>query len=112
MVFRRPTPEQVEASHAREAERRARRGSVYDAAWRALRDQVLAEEDRCYLCGEWINKARRWPDPLSATADHVLPLALGGARLDRENVRAAHFRCNLSKGRKSPAEVYRHAALM
>ncbi len=41
---------------------------------------------RCYLCGE-----------LGAeTADHVLPLALGGADTV-ENQRAAHKSCNATK---------------
>jgi len=39
----------------------------------------------------------RFPDPLSASLDHVLPLARGG-RHTRENVRLTHLRCNVRRG--------------
>lgn len=70
--------------------RRLRNGRPY----RRLRDQVLAEERSCWLCEQPIG-ADPWPDPLSGTIDHVVPVSVAPSRiLDRSNVRAAHFRCN------------------
>lgn len=64
------------------------------AAWDRLRLQVLAEEPDCWVCGDPIDPALRWPDAMCGTADHVRPLEDGGALLDRSNVRAAHRTCN------------------
>lgn len=75
------------------AERRGRYGRPY----LRVRALVLAEESDCWVCGYPVDKARRFPDPWSATLDHVTPLCDGGAVLARENLRLAHFRCNRSR---------------
>ena len=54
---------------------------------------------RCHLCGEAIPKAATWPSPEFGTVDHVLPLAAGGVH-SYANCKAAHLRCNCSKGAK------------
>jgi 5-methylcytosine-specific restriction endonuclease McrA len=64
------------------------------AAWGRLRLQVLAEERDCWVCGDEIDAALRWPHPMCGTGDHVVPLEDGGELLDRANVRAAHRACN------------------
>jgi 5-methylcytosine-specific restriction endonuclease McrA len=70
------------------------RGLRNGRPYRRLRDQVLAEERRCWLCDQPIG-LDPWPDPLSGTIDHVVPVSVDPSRiLDRSNVRAAHFRCN------------------
>ena len=51
----------------------------------------------CGLCGDAIDPWRRWPDALSASLDHILPVSLGGAH-ERSNVQAAHLSCNARKG--------------
>lgn len=65
------------------------------------RPVILAEirerdENRCHLCDEIVPGAA-WPDPLSASLDHVVPLSRGGVH-DPDNVRLAHLRCNVEKG--------------
>jgi 5-methylcytosine-specific restriction endonuclease McrA len=70
--------------------RRLRNGRPY----RRLREQVLAEERSCWLCDQPIGTVP-WPDPLSGTIDHVVPVSVDPSRiLDRSNVRAAHLGCN------------------
>lgn len=71
-------------------QRRGRYGSRY----RRLRVQVIAEEDFCWICGFWVDKARAWPDPLMPSLDHVVALSLGGEPYARDNCRLAHLRCN------------------
>jgi len=51
----------------------------------------------CWLCGRETDRAATKDDPMSATLDHVIPLAKGGAHA-RANVRCAHLICNLRKG--------------
>ncbi len=63
----------------------ARRGG---RRWTELAKRVIAEEPLCRICGL----------RPSTTADHIVPVALGGAEYDRENVRGACQRCNYAGG--------------
>lgn len=51
----------------------------------------------CHLCHDEIDPAVKHPDPMSASVDHVIPLARGGSH-SVQNVRPAHLSCNLRKG--------------
>lgn len=56
----------------------------------------------CQLCGEPIPNGpdrRRWPDPLSPSIDHRLPLSKGGNH-EWSNVQASHARCNIVKSNR------------
>lgn len=53
----------------------------------------------CGLCGESIDRSLSWPDPLSVSLDHIVPLSKGGAHT-MANVQAAHLVCNVSKGNR------------
>jgi hypothetical protein len=58
----------------------------------------IAERDRwlCGICGGRVSRERRHPDPLCASVDHIVPLALDGTN-DFDNLQLTHLRCNLSK---------------
>jgi 5-methylcytosine-specific restriction endonuclease McrA len=66
--------------------------------WRRLQARVIRENSICWLCGAVVDKAIKWPDPLSPSVDHLVPLSMGGSLTDPRNVRLAHLRCNSSKG--------------
>lgn len=51
----------------------------------------------CGICSEPVSADAVYPDPLSASLDHVVPLSLGGAH-SLENVQLAHLSCNVRKG--------------
>lgn len=70
--------------------------------------QYLLERDdaRCQLCTERVRPDRRWPDPLSPSIDHVVPLSLGGEHT-RSNTQLAHLRCNQSKNNRPSQEQLR-----
>lgn len=59
---------------------------------------AIFERDKwiCQICGEPVNPALRFPHSLSATIDHIIPLARGGNH-QRSNVQLAHFICNCLK---------------
>jgi 5-methylcytosine-specific restriction endonuclease McrA len=73
---------------------RGRKGRPYER----IRRRVLARSSVCVICGEQIDPALRWPDPRSASLEHLTPLSLGGAPLDPDNLGAAHLSCNCSRG--------------
>ena len=58
----------------------------------------------CYLCEQPIDRSLVWPDPESATTDHVVPLSKGGEH-DPDNVRITHARCNSAKGDRLPDQL-------
>lgn len=74
----------------KDARDRQRRGSAtergYDAAWRAVREQILAAHPTCARCGA--------PATL---VDHVIPLRRGGHRLDPHNLQTMCRRCHAAK---------------
>lgn len=54
----------------------------------------------CQLCQEKIDAKLRWPDPKSASIDHITPLSRGGHHV-RKNLQATHLVCNLRKATRS-----------
>ena len=55
---------------------------------------------RCGICGHQIDQDLRYPDPGSASLDHVVPLADGGLH-SRANSQASHLGCNCRKRDRS-----------
>lgn len=81
---------------AKDTRKRVRRGGGY---WNPeVKSLVVFQRDKwvCYLCKQKCNKAYDPHDPLSATVDHVYPVAHGGDH-DWHNVRTACLICNARK---------------
>lgn len=51
----------------------------------------------CGVCHEPVGKQVAYPDPMSKSLDHVVPLSRGGSH-SRSNVQLAHLVCNMRKG--------------
>ena len=73
--------------------------------YRARRAKLLATADTCWLCGQWIDPALTYPDPMSGSADHVTAVADGGHNLGL--LMPAHVVCNKARGNK-PADAVRY----
>lgn len=56
----------------------------------------------CGICRESVDRELAYPDLMSASLDHIVPLALGGSHT-RDNVQCAHFICNATKGARPVA---------
>jgi 5-methylcytosine-specific restriction endonuclease McrA len=68
--------------------------------------EQLAERDglSCYLCNEVIDMTLPKTSKYGATIDHVVPLSRGG--LDElDNLKLAHWTCNLAKSNKLVEEL-------
>lgn len=68
----------------------------------------------CGICGDTarpVDPARGRPDPLSASIDHIVPVAAGGTHT-RANVQIAHWFCNQEKNASArPRPIYMRALL-
>lgn len=92
-----------------QVQNRKRRDARY-ATWDGVTDREVLEADwwecqmpRCLRPeGREIPQVS-WPDPWSPSVDHVLPLSLGGTDT-ASNKRAAHLRCNVSRGNRVQAD--------
>lgn len=51
----------------------------------------------CPLCGVAIDEGLKWPNGMSRSLDHIIPIARGGGHT-QENLQWTHLRCNISKG--------------
>lgn len=70
--------------------------------WRCQATICLAKTRR-------VAKSRKWPDPWSASLDHIIPLdpKTGGGSHEPANVQLAHLRCNLTKGNRATNDQLR-----
>lgn len=59
---------------------------------------VVFERDSgiCGICGELVDPALKWPDRMSKTLDHIVPLSRGGLH-EYSNAQLAHAVCNSRK---------------
>ena len=76
---------------------RADHGKGHRMAYEKNKRKILATQTVCALCGQPVDKSFRYPHPLSATADHIIPLAKGGHPSDLGNLQLAHLVCNRQK---------------
>lgn len=68
--------------------------------YEANRKIILATQSTCAICGKIVDKTLKSPDPLSATIDHIIPIAKGGHPAAIENLQLTHRACNRRKGTK------------
>jgi len=66
--------------------------------------QVIRLNDKCWLCGEAVDKKLKHPDPMSKSVDHVVPYVESQDH-SIDNLRLAHLQCNLSRGKKKADAV-------
>ena len=65
------------------------------------RDGWICQHPKCLL---HVDPDLQWPDPMSKTLDHTVPLASGGIHT-YDNVTLMHAKCNRAKGTKALSEL-------
>lgn len=74
------------------------RNGPHRAQFEANKRIILATQDICAICGKPVDKTLRSPHPMSASIDHIIPVAKGGHPSDLANLQLAHRACNRAKG--------------
>lgn len=78
--------------------------------WRQAKARLRGKGHDCWICREFgrpaaIDYALPPTDPASFSADHLVPVARGGAMYDDDNLEATHLRCNEWRRDMSVAQV-------
>ena len=71
------------------------------AAFEKAKKIIFARDAICAICGRPVNYDKHFPDPWSATLDHIIPIAKGGDPASLENLQLAHLQCNRVKSSKT-----------
>ena len=79
---------------------RADQNGPHRVAFDRARKKILLTQDTCGICGRPVDKALKFPDPMSPTVDHIIPIARGGHPSAIENLQLAHLCCNQRKNDK------------
>ena len=58
---------------------------------------IFATQTVCGICGKPVDFSLKFPDPMSATCDHIIPIDKGGDPSSIDNLQLAHFCCNRAK---------------
>lgn len=60
------------------------------------RKKIIATESVCAICGKPVDKSLKFPHPLSASVDHIIPWNKGGD-CSLDNLQLTHLTCNRKK---------------
>ena len=85
----------------------------YNMAWhkrRALKKETqvesidvkkvyLRDDWVCQICYKEIDKELKYPEPMSVSIDHIIPLSKKGTHT-YDNIQLTHLKCNFAKGNK------------
>ena len=85
---------------AQEKRNRPDKDGAHRLAFDRNKKKILATQNICGICGKPVDKAMRYPHPLSPCIDHIIPVAKGGHPSDLENLQLAHWTCNRQKSDK------------
>ena len=66
-------------------------------AFERAKKRIYATQTVCGICGKPVDFSLKYPHPLSACIDHIVPIAKGGHPSDIENLQLAHWCCNRQK---------------
>lgn len=75
-----------------------RRAKRYGVRYESIDIEKVYEDDgwTCQICHEHVDKFTPYPNPKSASLDHIIPLSKGGTHTI-DNVQLSHMECNRDK---------------
>lgn len=75
----------------------AGRYGTHRGAFEKNKKKIYATQSCCGICGKPVDFSLKYPHPLSACIDHIIPVAKGGHPSDINNLQLAHWTCNRQK---------------
>lgn len=66
-------------------------------AFKKNRERIMRTQTVCGICGKPVDFSLKYPHPMSATVDHIIPVSKGGHPTDIDNLQLAHRCCNRAK---------------
>ena len=82
--------------------KRPERDTALRSQYEANKKIILATQSICGICGRPVDKTIKFPDPMSPTIDHIIPIAQHGDPVSLDNLQLAHRYCNRMKSDKIP----------
>lgn len=79
---------------------RADRKGAHRANYERNRKRIMSTENSCGICGHLVDFSLKTPHPMSATVDHIIPVAKNGHPSDISNLQLSHWTCNRQKSDK------------
>lgn len=87
------------------AELRADKKGTHRVAFDRNKRKLLKTANTCGICGKPVDKSLKYPHPLSAAIDHIVPIAKGGHPSSMDNLQLTHWQCNRQKSDKLYSDV-------
>ena len=78
----------------------AERYCTHRGAFEKNKKKIFATQTVCGICGKPVDFSLKYPHPLSACIDHIVPITKGGHPSDIDNLQLAHWTCNRQKSDK------------
>ena len=75
-------------------------GGPHNRQYEINKKKIMATQSICGICGKAVDMQLKYPHPLSACIDHIIPVAKGGHPSDISNLQLAHWTCNRAKSDK------------
>ena len=77
---------------------------AHRANYERNKKRIFATQNVCGICGKPVDKSLKYPHPMSATIDHIVPVngpgGLQGHPSDISNLQLSHLVCNRQKSNK------------
>ena len=83
---------------------RPERNPAIRSQWEHNKKIILARDSICGICGKPVDKSLKYPDPMSPTIDHIIPVSKRGDPIALENLQLAHRCCNRLKSDHMPTD--------
>ncbi len=88
------------------ARNRPDKDGSHRAAFDKNKKKIYATETVCAICGRPVDFSLKFPHPMSATIDHIVPVSKGGHPSDIDNLQLAHLSCNRAKSDKTAKIIF------
>ena len=88
------------------AGKRSDHNGVHNKPYLRNKKIIFASQTVCGICGRPVDFSLKFPDPMSATVDHIIPVNKGGHPSDLRNLQLAHFWCNRQKSDKEVKVIF------